>query len=1231
MFAIPVAVQNRIFLARICLALLVVPPAAKAQEAASEATPQSAIVRQFRSQIQPLLQQHCVSCHNIDDLTSGVRVDHLDGTLPESRLRLWEAIQREVSHGNMPPEEETALSQQELHLLTSWMDSALADARSRPVPKNGLIRRLTVAQYRNTLRDLLGLHDNLTDILPADAVSQDGFVNNHETLQLSPLLAEACLNIAAEALERCLVSETEQPTVQNFRMDLGRHMNPNPCPDNLILGALSMLLNNDDFVVTELAQKKPFEYTPFMMRTQYRFIEGYQGNDTVRGWREYDSIYHSVFACVRGTAGYPKGDPWNTVPTGLLLRPAIPSAELFQVESTYGPKANFKISLRELPDTGNFRITVRAARYADALLLEANDPPLVNPPESQRSITIHNPQHAHQISLPTGGIYQVDVYPQQPAASQAAPDASRLEEKLVAHWSFDDTTAATDRPESLSGQLAGDAHFVQSPFGGALSLDGDADAFVVPRDPSMAIAEGDFTVAAWIHPRELRQSGIFCLGKYSWTHGWYFDMPNNQGVLRIETAGPNNQSNGTVASRPGTIQANRWQHVAAIVRRGENNTRLFVNGYQVASGTIAPNDLDNPAVQLHIGRIQDAQQFKGEIDDVRFYRRALDESELQALLENGRQFVTPPPPEKPQRLQLLAGQDQTGRREFPGTLHGPAFAALRLHPGPLTIEAAYDGQTPLDRVVLTLLNPDDAMARRFATFENRKPQLGVHLGLRRDCGSTLTQVGKTQAVENGELQSFIFEGAISNFPSPDVEKDNVNYLAGIREIGVRSEFTDGRDMPRLLIRSVEFEGPFYETWPPQTHQRIFIESTLPPDSPQYADLVISTFAQRAWRRPLTPPEQQRLLAVFNDSRSAGASFHQSVRDALLVILTSPQFLMLIENSAGPEPEPLNQYELASKLSYFLWNAPPDQQLLDAAANGRLYHELDQHTDRLIDDSRFAQFTHEFVPQWLSLDKLAVLEPDRGKFPALTRDVKLQLGLEPIHFVSYLMRENRPLSELIASDYIVANEVVASYYDLGGRTEQGFEFVRIPHGREDLGGLLSHAGILAGLSDGRQPNPIKRGAWMARKIIAEPPAPPPPNVPQLEEDNKNLSLRERLEQHRNQPGCVKCHAGIDPWGLPFEQYDAAGRFRRESVAADSTLPDETEVSGVAQLKQYLAEDRLDQVAFGMLKHLSIYAGGRSLTWKEIELLRQQGVALRDGGYRLRDLIHFVIHSSIFLEK
>ena len=128
-------------------------------------------------------------------------------------------------------------------------------------------------------------------------------------------------------------------------------------------------------------------------------------------------------------------------------------------------------------------------------------------------------------------------------------------------------------------------------------------------------------MAAWIRPTQLRQGGIVCLGKYSWTHGWYLDMPNNQGVLRIETANPDNAPNGTVQSRPGAIRVNQWQHVAAVVRRGENQTRLFINGFQVAKGTIAPKVLDNQKVDLHIGRIQDSKLFKGQIDGVRLYTR----------------------------------------------------------------------------------------------------------------------------------------------------------------------------------------------------------------------------------------------------------------------------------------------------------------------------------------------------------------------------------------------------------------------------------------------------------------------------------------------------------------------------------------------------------------------------------------------------------------------------------
>lgn len=224
-----------------------------------------------------------------------------------------------------------------------------------------------------------------------------------------------------------------------------------------------------------------------------------------------------------------------------------------------------------------------------------------------------------------------------------------------------------------------------------------------------------------------------------------------------------------------------------------------------------------------------------------------------------------------------------------------------------------------------------------------------------------------------------------------------------------------------------------------------------------------------------------------------------------------------------------------------------------------------------------------------------------------------------------------MRNLIESDFVVANEAIASYYDLGDKTESGFGFVAIPHTRRELGGLLTQPAILAGLSDGRESNPVKRGAWLARKIIAEPPADPPPNVPALKEETKDLSLRQRLEQHRNQTACSQCHAKIDPWGVPFEEFDAGGRLKHEPVDAKSTLPDKTEVSGVDDLRRYLAEDRIDQVAFSFLKHLATYGIGRSLTYNELSYLKQDGLKLKAGGYRMQDMIRYVASSKLFLEK
>jgi hypothetical protein len=288
---------------------------------------------------------------------------------------------------------------------------------------------------------------------------------------------------------------------------------------------------------------------------------------------------------------------------------------------------------------------------------------------------------------------------------------------------------------------------------------------------------------------------------------------------------------------------------------------------------------------------------------------------------------------------------------------------------------------------------------------------------------------------------------------------------------------------------------------------------------------------------------------------------------------------------------------------------------------------------MIRDQRSRQFVREFTSRWLSLEKFDVVEVDQTRYPKLTRDAKTQLRDEPIEFVQYLIEHNLPLRNLMQSDFILANEVVASYYDLADRTESGFQFVPIKHENENLGGILSQASILAGLSDGRESNPIKRGAWLARKIIAEPPDDPPPNVPKLpEDDGTQLTLREKLERHRDQEGCAKCHSGIDPWGLPFETFDAGGLFKKDVVVdARSTLPDKTEIADLNGLKAYLASDRIDRVAFSFMKHLASYAAGRSLTYNEIVFLQEQGVDLKSNEYRMQEMLRFVIKSDLFLKK
>ena len=986
---------------------------ARPEEAAAQ------LESEFRETVQPVLKKHCYRCHGSKKMKSGLRVDVLDGALEDQQLFLLKHVQKQLQREAMPPEDERQPSAEERDAVLRWASRALREGERKVRPRNGSVRRLTVAQYQNTLRDLLGVEDRLADVLPADGVSKEGFRNNKDTLLLTPQMMETYFEIAGEALDLCLIDESDKPRIQCFRVELGAGINKEPVPDPLKLEG-PRLLPKTEFRLHQVVPEKAFAFESHAMQTTFRFVEGYNGNATVRGWKEFEGLYHSVFAAITGTftGGYNYGRSSHMVPEGLLLRPRSPETKN-GVPPVRGPAPTFSMPMRELPKSGVLQVTVEAARYDDAWQ------PSARAPESAARMELDVSEGKEAtLEVPNAGVYQVDVV-----------------------------------------------------------LDG------APRDDVMT---ADFIPVSGEHSNRVR---------------------------------------------PRTF-----------------SKRL--------RGPFPPGPKGEVVIPLLVARFAEGR------------------SELKVVNADGKN--------------------------------------LRL---------AY----------VTPISEESEPGQQFARFEKRVPKLSVHMGVRTDVGPRLAKFDEPKPVPSAVFERYSFHAPIGDFASPDTEENNVNYLAGLQEIAIRSEPTDDRQIPRVLVRAVEIEGPFYETWPPKGHRDIFPASVLKNDPPAYAREVIKRFVGRAYRRPIRAAELESLFGLWSGSFAENGNFHGSVRDVLLVVLTSPQFLFLIEESDGPQPEPLSPYELAAKLSYFLWNTTPDERLLALAASGALRAspacEVQcSEVDRLIADKRFEQFADEFVSQWLSLDKFDVVSIHQGRFPRLDRETRRELRREPIQFVMHLIRGNLPLANLIDSEFIVANEVVADYYGIGRRTEEGFAFVPVAHGSEVLGGVLTQAAVLSGLSDGHESNPVKRGAWLARKIVAEPPEPPPPNVPDLAETDSAKTLRERLEQHRSQEGCAGCHQKIDPWGLPLEAFDAGGLFKRKEVDARSTLPDGTEISDSGALKRHLVENRLDQVAFSFLKHLASYATGRTLTFNEIEYLKNEGRrVLGPQGYPMKDCVRFLIKSPLFMEK
>jgi len=446
----------------------------------------------------------------------------------------------------------------------------------------------------------------------------------------------------------------------------------------------------------------------------------------------------------------------------------------------------------------------------------------------------------------------------------------------------------------------------------------------------------------------------------------------------------------------------------------------------------------------------------------------------------------------------------------------------------------------------------------------------------------------------------------------------------------------------LEIYRIDLVGPTNN--PPEGHRRI-MECDPKAEPGEQARQILKRFASRAFRRPAQVDQVDRYVKLYDRSRAAGLNFEAAVGTALQAILVSPNFLFRVELDDRPlakEARPISEHALASRLSYFLWSSMPDEELLDLAAKGELSKKLDAQVRRMLVDSKSEAFVENFAPQWLGITGLERI--NRGeKFDVLMRQA---LTRETTLFFDAVLRENRPITDLLDGRYTFINGRLAQLYGLGQYAKDkkadavipNHAFIKVALPADGVrGGILTHASVLTVTSAPDRTSPVKRGMWILENILASPAPPPPPNVPPLDEpaDAKakdGLTLRARLELHRGKTECAACHAKIDPLGFALEKFDIIGQYRetdskRKPIDDAGELSDGSKFQGAGGLRTILVQ-RKDQFARCLTEKVLTYGLGRGLEEYDGPTVYAIATALAKDDYRFQSLILEVVRSDPF---
>ena len=474
---------------------------------------------------------------------------------------------------------------------------------------------------------------------------------------------------------------------------------------------------------------------------------------------------------------------------------------------------------------------------------------------------------------------------------------------------------------------------------------------------------------------------------------------------------------------------------------------------------------------------------------------------------------------------------------------------------------------------------------------------------------------------------------------PNIEKVGIAMLKPI----------EGEPHAKLQIRTLWAEGPLDTR--PDSHFEILAGTPGISQAEQTRE-VLTRLLRRGYRRPPTENEVEQLTQFAASVQADGAVWEASIQEAIKVILCSPKFLFRLElddHTQISDPYPIDEFQLASRLSYFLWSSMPDDELLELAERKQLTANLESQVKRMLANPKASELGRNFGTQWLQIQRLTTAAPDLEQFPTFTGALRTAMLQETELFLESIFREDRSVLDLIDADYTFLNQTLANHYGItdtqgnwrgqkniipGGEAIKGRSFRRVNLQSTSRGGILSHASVLTVTSNPTRTSPVKRGRWVLEQILGTPPPPPPPDVPELEEEAdvvRGSTLRERLEQHRADPACANCHAKMDPIGFALENYNAIGAFRYKdgelNIDTTAELPDGTILHGVADLKQ-VVKDRKQQFLRCLTEKMLTYALGRGLEYYDRSTVDRILAQLEAGGYRSSVMITEIVKSDAF---